>query len=1466
MAIQAYRDLWRVLTRTFDAALPKLPQRYRTKGLEVFFVLSCASLAACQAAYGDYKAGQTSNGVGGQGGGGAQGGGGGLNPGGAGNVGGARGGTTNGGNSSTSACAEKTHQCTDTTIETCIGGKWVGDTSCTKLLCDATTGTCMLCPPGANRCSAFNLQACSSNGTEWATTAQCDTSDYCDAVTNTCFTCLPSEAFCDGASLFKCNATQNGWSITDCGSPDNCDGTEGACVPPCDSPDWVSCNGTSLIGCDANHHHIQLDVCASSQLCTKTINDKISNPTTWTKKCETGCGTPGVYRCNPDNAAELQACPPSGLNWEHVDTCATPALCDPTAKKCDAGCGVAPGTYRCEDSKLELCRADGTGWDLLKTCQDAAHCNTQQHDCVACVPGQYQCSGATLQSCGTDLTWSTVKTCASPALCDATNSKCTPPGCAQAGAWQCSGTSLQQCASDLTGWVTKDTCAASSLCDSTNGRCNPIICTPPTNGTTLYRCQGNTRQQCDTTTYNWKDSNTCLDGQVCDLTVASGCTGTCTSTARCNSTSAQKCTVVSNLPQWQTTATCATAALCSVTNNVASCATPVCDVNQYRCSGNALQKCNADRTGWTTTTTCTSSQICDANLKQCDVCTPSTYTCVTSLNQLAKCSADGLSNPVVDNCPSAVTNNCYTSTDKLTGYCYRCNAGDSQCVGTSQIQTCATDRRSWNTATTCTNGCQDNAGSADYCATCPTAGEVQCVTTASPGSTHTCSSDRKSWSTTAACTQGYGCVDSGTADYCASNCVPNQSSCVTSTSLHVCNSDGKGFAATVSQCADTGSLKACVSGAFSGTSACPSSTPYCVSGACVECTGTSTTCAADGTTLKTCSNGKWVSSTCPSSTPICSGNSCVACTSASAATCTDTKTVKYCASNNTWASQTCTGTTPYCVGGACVECQSSYVATCATAASVQSCSAGKFVTTTCSNATPVCYAASSTTAAVCSACNSSTAPVCLSDGLTLQTCVSGSYATRLCKDVNSATAYCLNGACAGCNASTPATCATSSSLSTCDTTTGTLVTNGCPSATPVCTGSPGKCVQCAPDSARVCTKSNSSNTWYDGTYSCANSTNTSQSCTTGQVCDPTDATCKAATCGVGQAVCASDTTLNTCNATRTGWDSTTCTGACSGGACVTCKPGSTRCNGDTGLETCLSDGSGWGSATSQCADNWSLKACVNNALSSTSTKACPSSAPVCRGGQCVPAACDVGQTQCTADLKGSQVCNTTRTGWTTTTCPSSSPVCQTSTGSCGCSGNGDCAQGLVCSNSQCVAPTCSVNEYHCSGTTLQKCNATQTGWVTVSVCAADTPVCQAATGTCGCSVDGDCGSASLICSGNKCIQAACSVGQSQCSLDLKSSEVCNNTRTGWTVTACPSTKPVCQIATATCGCSANSDCPSSAPVCAANQCSPCVSSTECSGTTPVCSAEGACVACSDTQICPSGACQSDGSCLASPAT
>jgi hypothetical protein len=243
-------------------------------------------------------------------------------------------GTGDGGASAGNACSvDGVYRCTETAIEVCVNQTWQRVAECSPDLCDAAGGRCMSCVPGSHRCAGFNLQTCASTGDSWVTTAACDTSAYCDSDSNICRVCLAGEAFCGESSLYKCNPSQNGWDVVDCAGPDPCNAQTGTCQTSIATGCVVHCEGASLMGCESNQRLVQLDLCASSELCSKTLIDRANDPSTFNGKCTQGC-TPGAYRCNPDNPTELQSCPPSALDWVTVSTCVTSALCDAMNGRC----------------------------------------------------------------------------------------------------------------------------------------------------------------------------------------------------------------------------------------------------------------------------------------------------------------------------------------------------------------------------------------------------------------------------------------------------------------------------------------------------------------------------------------------------------------------------------------------------------------------------------------------------------------------------------------------------------------------------------------------------------------------------------------------------------------------------------------------------------------------------------------------------------------------------------------------------------------------------------------------------------------------------------------------------------------------------------------------------------------------------------------------------------------------------
>jgi hypothetical protein len=91
-------------------------------------------------------------------------------------------------------------------------------------------------------------------------------------------------------------------------------------------------------------------------------------------------------------------------------------------------------------------------------------------NCAQCIPGEFHCSGATLEKCSDDASgYAAVKTCDSAALCKADSGACTDAAC-MAGRFNCQNDVLLRCKADQTGFEQVMTCGA-GLCDAARGAC-----------------------------------------------------------------------------------------------------------------------------------------------------------------------------------------------------------------------------------------------------------------------------------------------------------------------------------------------------------------------------------------------------------------------------------------------------------------------------------------------------------------------------------------------------------------------------------------------------------------------------------------------------------------------------------------------------------------------------------------------------------------------------------------------------------------------------------------------------------------------------------------------------------------------------------------------------------------------------------------------------------------------------------
>ncbi|MGC4063711.1 MAG: hypothetical protein QM784_03535 [Polyangiaceae bacterium] len=635
-------------------------------------------------------------------------------------------GTETGGAAATTTCTKDgVHRCDGTSLEVCEAGTFKPVASCgSPEQCDAEHGVCLDCAPGAARCSSWRVETCTNSGGQqgWELEVECSTPELCDVASRGCLVCAKEAAFCNGSLLYLCTDDQRDWNVTDCKEVRLCNARAKECVP-C-TPGEYQCNGKSLQRCDDTQNWVVLDECVTNELCQATLTSRSNDPATFDDKCvPPGC-TLGQFRCSPSDGAQIEGCPGSQLGWEPIagEHCLTSALCNPITGHCDPGC--VPGTYRCLAERLEVCKLDGTGFQLVKACTTAAYCNATKRDCVPCVEGEYQCSGATLQRCNSNQTWATKEVCQSEALCLAGGTACKAPVC-KLGEFRCNnGKELQICAANRNGWETRDNCVTAALCDSLNGRCNSPECAVGES-----RCFQNAYQVCDSTTRKWGAAQKCASTELCTTVGTDHCIDGCpTPNLQCSGSVLQRCNLVANPDtgnneaKWnETVAVCATAALCSVSSG--GCLAPACEPKTYTCSANVLRTCNADQTGYEAVATCTSSQICDAAGHQCDTCAANSYSCDAST--LRQCSTDGQSWKDAMACDSASL--CYAA--GAAGYCHFCNLGDAQCmsgVALSRCEASTSGQRVWGTSDACElNVCQDGAGNADYCVGCAVAGEIR---------------------------------------------------------------------------------------------------------------------------------------------------------------------------------------------------------------------------------------------------------------------------------------------------------------------------------------------------------------------------------------------------------------------------------------------------------------------------------------------------------------------------------------------------------------------------------------------------------------------------------------------------------------------------------------------------------------------------------------------------------------------
>jgi hypothetical protein len=194
-----------------------------------------------------------------------------------------------------------------------------------------------------------------------------------------------------------------------------------------------------------------------------------------------------------------------------ADDSAAPGSCQPITEVCRGSAGLAV----CDgQGVMYLCDSQGVAASK-QTCASAQHCQKgiDSRACVACIPGESRCTGATLERCDEKgSAFVQVKDCGTVALCNTSLGECSSAACAL-DKHSCDGDALLQCKNDQSGFEKLESCGP-GLCDSDHGQCDRCVA-----GTGM--CSGANAMICN------------ADGQAYDTMSCAGTKPHCVGNGRC---------------------------------------------------------------------------------------------------------------------------------------------------------------------------------------------------------------------------------------------------------------------------------------------------------------------------------------------------------------------------------------------------------------------------------------------------------------------------------------------------------------------------------------------------------------------------------------------------------------------------------------------------------------------------------------------------------------------------------------------------------------------------------------------------------------------------------------------------------------------------------------------------------------------------------------------------------------------
>jgi hypothetical protein len=240
-------------------------------------------------------------------------------------------------------------------------------------------------------------------------------------------------------------------------------------------------------------------------------------------------------------------------------------------------------------------------------------------------------------------------------------------------------------------------CPDGELCDNgsePSGECLPVP--PECVGREPLEtfCEGNVRTGCGPDLVS-VESTECASNVLCMLGTGLRCGACVTDEYRCSGELLEVCN--SNHTGFDPLQTCTTQ---PCNEDAGACTSYACNTNDLRCHGDDLERCNGDRSAYMLEEAC-GDGLCDPVGLECDECPAGRTRCVDA-TQRAECAADG-QGEVTALCPAARSHcvgagqclECLSASDcTASGPCFdaRCNSGTGTCEQVARLTGDACDR------------------------------------------------------------------------------------------------------------------------------------------------------------------------------------------------------------------------------------------------------------------------------------------------------------------------------------------------------------------------------------------------------------------------------------------------------------------------------------------------------------------------------------------------------------------------------------------------------------------------------------------------------------------------------------------------------------------------------------------------------------------------------------------------------